>query len=409
MQVSDTIAEHLADPAPDSASGPWWRQSLAHGAPGIALLHIERAAAGRGPWERAHQWLTYAAGAPVTSGPDSHLYYGAPAIAHALACASTARPTAYRRGLEALDRTIAADATRRAAQGHARIDHGALPVLAEFDVIRGLAGVGSYLLRRDPDGDAVRAVLEYLVRLTDPLVCDGATLPGWWTATGPSGRGSEQFPGGHGNAGLAHGIGGPLALLALAARRGVTVEGQVEAIGAICRWFDQWLSDAGAGPLWPYWVTRPQLRARTWTPSGRQRPSWCYGAVGLARVQQLAALATGDTGRQDVAERAAIAALSSCTAVSDRSLCHGHAGLAHLAAVIAADASPQAAARLRELIPGLVDTTVLPGPDFGEAGEALVKTAGPGFLEGAAGTALALLTHVTGAPLTGWDACLLIR
>jgi len=44
----------------------------------------------------------------------------------------------------------------------------------------------------------VHAVLEYLVRLTDPVQDDGENLPGWWTASGPSGRDDEHFPGGQG-------------------------------------------------------------------------------------------------------------------------------------------------------------------------------------------------------------------
>ncbi|MFJ7910199.1 hypothetical protein [Kitasatospora sp. NPDC096204] len=46
LRLSNRIAEVLADPATVPAtwsSRPQWAQSLAHGAPGIALLHIERA------------------------------------------------------------------------------------------------------------------------------------------------------------------------------------------------------------------------------------------------------------------------------------------------------------------------------------------------------------------------------
>jgi len=32
-------------------------------------------------------------------------------------------------------------------------------------------------------------------------------LPGWWTASGPDDRPSQSWPGGHGNLGMAHGIG----------------------------------------------------------------------------------------------------------------------------------------------------------------------------------------------------------
>lgn len=60
LEIADRYAQ------PDAADLPtdqaWWHQSLAHGAPGIALLHIELAAAGLRPFHRAHDWLTVATG-----------------------------------------------------------------------------------------------------------------------------------------------------------------------------------------------------------------------------------------------------------------------------------------------------------------------------------------------------------
>jgi hypothetical protein len=43
-------------------------------------------------------------------------------------------------------------------------------------------------------------------------------------------------------------IAGPLALLALAMRRGITVPGQDEAIDRICAWLDAWRQPGTAGP-----------------------------------------------------------------------------------------------------------------------------------------------------------------
>jgi hypothetical protein len=182
------------------------RQHLAYGLPGIALLHIERAAAGLGPWQRAHDWLAAAARQPLTGGPDSHPFYGAPAFAHALACAAEHLPGSYRRALDTLDVQLATDVCRRIGAACRRSDAERLPELAEFDTVRGLTGYGAYLLHRNPGSAAVRTVLDYCVRLTEPMTHRGQTLPGWWTASGPSGRPDDRFPGGHANTGLAHGI-----------------------------------------------------------------------------------------------------------------------------------------------------------------------------------------------------------
>ncbi|MFE9187938.1 lanthionine synthetase C family protein [Micromonospora haikouensis] len=391
---------------------PWWRQSLALGVPGIALLHVELAAAGLRPWRRAHRWLSAATSGPVTAGADSHPFHGAPAVAHVLACAAAHRPGAYARALDGLDTAIAADARARVAAAHGRIDAGELPALAEFDAIRGLAGIGAYLLRRPSTGDELRAVLECLVRLASPLQRDGEVLPGWWTGSGPNGRADDRFPGGHGNLGMAHGIAGPLALLSLAALRGVLVPGQLAAISTVCSWLDRWRSDTAAGPSWPYWITRAQLRAGNAATPGAQRPSWCYGTAGLAHAQQLAALATGDPVRRVAAGDALARALvdpRQLAATTDSSLCHGYAGLAHLARRVAADAPSGTAARLDARVPHLLGLIDPAGAGPRRTAAALIAAApGPGLLEGAAGVALAALScSAASTPDSAWDSCLL--
>jgi hypothetical protein len=413
LGLADAVAEQLADPGSVVLPAAH-RQHLAHGLPGIALLHIERAAAGLGPWQRAHDWLAAAAREPLTSGPDSHPFYGAPAFAHALACTADHLPGAYRHALDTLDRQMAADAHRRVDAAHHRIDAGRLPALAEFDTIRGLTGYGAYLLRRDPDALALRAVLGYCVRLTRPITQDGETLPGWWTETGPAGRPDERFPGGHANSGMAHGICGVLALLALAARHGVFVAGHGEALDRILTWLDHWQHDTGRGPAWPYWVTRSELRAGRVTPSAPRRPSWCYGTVGVARARQRAALALGDPRRRLDAENALVAALTDpaqLEAAADNGLCHGFAGLAHIAARAADDAHPSTSGPLRAVLPTLLAAVQPPDTDPVHAATMLIQDEehGPGFLDGAAGIALALLASTAAAPpRSAWDACLLV-
>jgi len=235
-------------------------------------------------------------------------------------------PGRYARVLGNLDRQIAATTRYRLRRAHARIDHGLLPALAEFDAIRGLSGIGAHLLRRESHTDLTRAVLSYLVRLTEPIVHGGQPLPGWWTDLDPAGRSSPRFPGGHANHCMAHGIAGPLALMSLALRRGVAVDGQTEAIGRTCRWLDRWRQRGEAGPWWPYWVTHADLRAdRQLDPAGPARPSWCYGTVGIARAQQLAAVATGDAARRRAAEAAMTGALTDPRQLSATTdLCHWH-------------------------------------------------------------------------------------
>ncbi|MFV5994993.1 lanthionine synthetase C family protein [Streptomyces sp. NPDC056231] len=415
-ELSTALADLLADPdtaplGPRTAAED--RQHIAYGLPGIALLHIERAAAGLAPWQRAHDWLAAAARQPFTSGADSHPFYGAPALAQVLACAADHLPGSYERALSTLDEQIARDVLRRLTAAHRRLDAGQLPEIAEFDTIRGLSGYGAYLLRRNPDSAAVRTVLDYCVRLTEPITHDGETLPGWWTLTAPTGRpDTDRFPDGHANSGMSHGIGGVLAFLALAARHDTVVDGHHDAMRTILAWLDRWQEESGHGPAWPYWVTRAELRDGRLAPSTPRRPSWCYGTAGLARAQQLAALALGDTTRRIDAENALVAALTDSAqlkATTDNGLCHGFAGLAHIAARTADDAHPSTVGQLQAVIPALLATICPPGTDPAPAAAIVANEAGPGFLDGVAGIALALLAPATiTPPRTAWDACLLI-
>ncbi|WP_042366859.1 lanthionine synthetase C family protein [Streptacidiphilus neutrinimicus] len=410
LQVANTIADLLADPEDVSSN----RQQLAYGPAGIALLHIERAAAGFSSWQRARDWLAAASG-PVTIGPDSHPFYGVPALAHAVARAADHKPSAYQGTLARMDGQIQADVQRRLDAAHRRIDAGRLPQLAEFDAIRGLVGYGAYLLHRAPLSLTLTKVLHYCTRLTEPVTVNGEDLPGWWTDSGPAGRPDPRFPGGHGNTGMAHGISGVLALLALAKRHGYTVSGHHAALRRILAWLDRWREDDPSGATWPYWVTRAEPREGRPQPSAPRRPSWCYGTAGHARAQQLAALALRDTRRQIHAETTLTAALlpdsDQLKATTDHGLCHGFAGLAHIADRAAVDARPLTARQLRAAIPALLDAVCPPEADPAAVANALVhdETAGPGFLNGAAGVALALTEAASGTPpISSWDACLLI-
>ena len=196
-------------------------------------------------------------------------------------------------------------------------------------------------------------------------------------------------------------ISGPLALLALAQRCGAVVAGHAAAIERICAWLDPWRQESDHGPWWPQWITRGELHTRRPTQPGPLRPSWCYGTPGLARAQQLAGIATGDTARQRMAEHALAACLSDpaqLSRITDTSLCHGWAGLFQTAWRAARDAHTPA---ITACLPHLTGLLVQHGrPGTGE---------GAGLLEGDAGLALALHTAAnTRPPVSGWDGCLLI-
>jgi hypothetical protein len=397
--VADDLAARLH--TPPTGGPPLAAQSLAAGAAGIALLHIERAHTGHEPWATAHTFIRSSTTTGVAATDDASLYLGAPALSFVLHTADTDQAGRYRRAQHTMDRAVTDLTHRRIDAAQQRISRGELPRTAEFDVIRGLTGIGAHLLKHAPSSDAMGRILAYLVRLTLPLHHHGTAVPGWWTRHDPSGRTSDAFAGGHGNLGMAHGIAGPLALLSLALRRGVTVDGHRDAIARICRWMDTYRRSGNGAWWWPQWITLDEHTGGYVLQRGPMRPSWCYGTAGVARAHQLAALATGDTARQEMAELAMTACITdpaSLHLLTDSGLCHGWAGL-HQAAWRATrdSATPELAAALPQLTDRLVRhaRTELPQDSS--------------FLDGAAGTALALHTAAhQSAPLSGWDACLLL-
>ncbi len=395
MNPSTTTGPEHSAPGYSSATRALHAQSLAHGTVGTTLAHIERAHRDLAPWADVHARLASCTKDLIT-GESASLYVGAPAVAFALHAA--ARDTGrYTGALHALDSQITQLTRQRIQAAHARIDRRKRPRVGEFDLFYGLTGLGSYLLSREEAAPILREVLTYLVRLTLPLDGDADQLPGWWTDFDPSGSRTAEFPGGHGNLGMAHGVGGILSLLSIGARAGAVVDGHISAMKRICGWLDRWRQGTETSPWWPQWITLAEHRTGTVTQSGPLRPSWCYGTPGLARAQQLAALALGDSGRQHLAERALIACLSDpdqLGRVREAGICHGAAGLLHTTHRVARDA---AVAGFDALLPGL-RTLLLQ--------QALADD--DGFLDGEAGRELALLTDQThGATVSGWDACLL--
>ncbi|MET9812329.1 lanthionine synthetase C family protein [Streptomyces sp. NPDC006355] len=398
LSVADQLACALADPGavwpsgrPDG--GRAWPQSLAGGASGIALLHIERARTGRGDWNTAHMWLAAAVHGEVSAAANANLYFGAPAlafIAHRAASASSR----YLHVLERLDTATLTLTRNRLAEAHQRIDRAERPPMEEFDLIQGLSGLAAYHLSRRPHHEITRDVLSYLVHLTEPMP-ESAGLPPWWMNVAPTGSPDTDYPGGHGNFGLAHGIGSALSVLSMALLRDLAVPGTVDAVERICAWTDQWRQGDETGPWWPGHISMQQATDYHVHSALRPRPSWCYGVSGSARAQQLAGLALRDPARVQAAESAILSTLRDplqLDKLPEIGLCHGMAGLLHAAWRMATETrNTEIAAELPHLADRLITALDQDHHD-------------PELLDGAAGAALALHTFgMDSAPAPHWD------
>ncbi|MGK3103271.1 lanthionine synthetase C family protein [Streptomyces sp. WAC05858] len=355
-------------------------------------------------WEAAHRTARVISTQPATAHPDhASLYRGAPALAYAL---HTARHPAYRSALETLDEAVAGLVRVKLTAARERMRTGRPPRMREYDLISGLTGLGAYLLHRRTRPELLEYVLRYIVRLLlQPVTVDGCAAPGWWTSDSPNSQPDQAWPYGHGNFGLAHGVAGPVALLALCVRAGFRVPRQQQALVHACRLLEQWSSSVSAGgTAWPETITAERWHHGPPPSTTPGRPSWCYGTPGIARALQLAALACDRPSGWRHAEHALAACLtdsSQLDSLGDATVCHGWAGLALVVATTAADAAPGSplpgqVPLLRDRLAAHVDQ------------HPMTDTAG--LLTGSDGVLLTLHTLTPARPVAPtWTTCLLLN
>jgi hypothetical protein len=412
-KVTELLADRITDPARLTAAVeamarqsryadllPWRPASLSAGNTGLAVLcaAFDRHRPGDG-WDRAgHQHLATAVAA--ASPYDVSLFSGLAGIGFAATLLADGRPR-YQRLLSSVDAAVGpavTAATRRlqSADGCAAGDH---------DLISGLTGTGAYLLARPP-GAALTSTLSAL----SGLLADRGHPRRWHTpADLTAGTLRDYFPHGHHNCGLAHGVPGPLALLALAILGGVEVPDARDAIEATVTWLTEHHVGAADAPDWPDAIALddPGPGDHMTEPG---RAAWCYGAIGVARSLWLAGVALGRPAWQDFAARtirAVAARPPDRWWLSTSGLCHGRAGLLQVLRRFAADLSDPAIAATAETLACVLaaeyDPDTLLGMRIAEPGGVLVDH--PGLLDGVPGVALALLGPT---PDLSWDRMLLL-
>ncbi|MDG4863005.1 lanthionine synthetase C family protein, partial [Streptomyces sp. T-3] len=292
-----------------------------------------------------------------------------------------------------------------------------LSTIGHYEVVRGLTGVGRYLLERtEQGGEALEQILRYLIHLARGTVeHQGHQVPRWWALDAPRVGSEASFPGGHLNLGLSHGVAGPLTLLALAWQRGIRLPHQQEAIESIADLLRQWAVRDEHGLFWPGYLNLAQWKAgpdRYDVPASW--PAWCYGTPGVSRALQLAGLALN---RDDFIHLARTSTERLLTrprdlwGINDHALCHGWAGALHQLGRLNEHFTDPAIDSLRQDIAVHLLDSYDPDAPFGYH---FTMTRVPfasdvsGYLDGAAGVALALDSYATQTAASGWDMPLLL-
>lgn len=275
---------------------------------------------------------------------------------------------------------------------------------AIYDAINGLAGIGRVLLAALTTGygTAESGLLEALRTLTAMIHTQHDGKPGWWL---PADERSTVHPSGAATTGMAHGIAGPLSLLATAHAAGWSVLGQRAATQHAAHWLLRWRTDASRN--WAPHVTGDELGSGAAHPSTGRRDAWCYGAPGIGRALILAGSALADPRLTAIGD-AAIASLSDRPVdlwdVEGPTLCHGYAGVLQSAMISQGGTGDSAATAVNEAF----------NPRLTFAFRHLhngVPSDEPGLLTGSAGVALALADHgqLPAPPVPArWDSLLLL-
>lgn len=411
-RVEEAVSASVRDAGP-GPSVPWRPYAIARGDAGLAVFFgaLDRGFPGEG-WDAvAHRHLERATrGAEQTPHLPHGLFGGLCGVAFA-AWSLSRGGTRYRKLLSAVEDQLF---TRAAGTADVLCGPGSDNPTLRYDLISGATGLGTYLLsRRDEPRalDALRAILAALAGWSDP----DEGRPCWFTPSTDEGNRAptDVLPPDSLRCGLAHGLAGPLALLALAQLSGVDVDGLGPALSGMAGWVLRHRVDDAWGMNWPMAVAPGPASSDLFT----SRPShagWCYGSPGDARALWLAGKALG---RADLCD----AAVSAMEAVARRppaallvespTFCHGYAGLLQITLRFARETGlPALAEAAREYARHLVAFHE-PGSRLGflnlESGGRLADQ--PGLLDGAAGVALVLLAAASGNETDwAWDRLFLL-
>jgi hypothetical protein len=291
------------------------------------------------------------------------------------------------------------------------------PWTADYDLIRGLTGLGVYALERLPRRSALTCLAKVLDRLGETAERDarGTTwhtspelLPDWQRAL---------FPSGYYNLGVAHGVPGTIAMLGgafagtapLAAAGDPLAREVSERARTLVEESVRWLLAQRLPPEEGSWFGSsfsPEVKAT------RSRLAWCYGDPGISAALLVAARTCGEPAweRSAVELALACAARDEEASVKDAGLCHGAAGLGHLFNRLYQQTGEEKLAAASRLWFERALAFRAPGEGLagyrafwiGDDGATQSWRNDPGFLEGIAGIGLALLGAVSDfAP--AWD------
>ena len=203
---------------------------------------------------------------------------------------------------------------------------------AEFDVIYGAAGIGNYLLQFTNDLEiysSLQILCEYLISIVRKTNRK-TNMPGWYIdlKNEPLYEQYSSYGEGYVNYTVSHGCGGILLFLVNAYRKGVIVNGQIEAIGGIVLEYLR-LNKSSNGVWWSGILSKEEYKKEVFLPRG-ERQSWCSGNISvLYAIYKASQLLLWKDTERDIFQGIKqivlmpIEQYGLCSPI----ICHGYAGL----------------------------------------------------------------------------------
>lgn len=392
----------------------WQPTAVAYGNAGLALMfgYADRCCPGQG-WDRcAHSQIEQAAIALERSGSACSVGLQSGLSGLAFVTWSLSRGgRRYNKLLSALDdalyeRVPLLSRRLKSLNGGVRV--------RDYDAVNGLVGVAAYLLCRNQNPRAAEMLIDVLEALVSLL--SEKNVPRCHTPVDlllDNERAS--YPHGYVNCGLAHGLPGLVAILALAIKHSHKVDGIFEALAFGCCWLAEHRVETDEGVDWPYAVRLTPTREQSGEPPAHARvtrTAWCYGAPGVARALWLAGQsldcseycrlaldALAATFRRPVAARR----------IDSPTFCHGVAGLLEISIRFMREAripwiEHNVGLLAEQLLSKHDPNSILGFYDIEPVGSRIDHA---GVLEGAAGIVLTLLT-VSHPTEPDWDRLFLL-
>jgi hypothetical protein len=398
---------------------PTRQMSLAHGYAGLALACTQFDLCFPSEnWDQvAHNYLQQSVDLiGEMRSPPIGLFSGSAGLGFAAALASKGN-TRYQKLLSAVDAILKPKTLRLIDKLKSR---GPGCPVGDFDLISGLVGVGIYLLHRRQNA----AMTELLYKVVTALIwlsVSSEDLQRWHTPPEhlfPSFRDSSPY--GNLNCGLAHGIPGVLAFLAIADLSGIESTGIKDAIVYLSQWTIDRRVDDEWGVNWPAAIpiensALSESKTSSKSPVRKLQPSrsaWCYGSPGIASALMLASKVLGSSRLSDLAVDSLCAVYhrpASIRRIPSPGFCHGIAGLLQITLRFGNDTKRPIFAHAAHLLATELIAMYDPALAFGyRALEGPTECQQmPGLLEGMASIPLVLLgASTTIEPV--WDRCFFI-